>query len=120
MDLSVVVPAFNEEARLGPTLDAVTRYLSEEQGRWGVWEIVVADDGSTDNTQDLVTAREDPRIQLVSHPRNRGKGNALRLGVAATRGRRVLVTDADLASPIEELERLDKAFSEGGTAAIGS
>ncbi|MGY6024187.1 glycosyltransferase [Streptomyces spinosirectus] len=120
VDLSVVIPAFDEEQRLGPTLDAVTGYLGESEGRWGEWEIVVADDGSTDGTRALVTDRRDPRIQLVTSPRNRGKGSALRLGVAASRGRRVLVTDADLASPIEELERLDKALSEGNAAAVGS
>ncbi|MET9912079.1 dolichyl-phosphate beta-glucosyltransferase [Streptomyces sp. NPDC006476] len=120
VNLSVVIPAFNEELRLGPTLDAVTGYLRDNEGRWGTWEVVVADDGSTDGTGALVTARQDPRIQLVTSPRNRGKGNALRLGVAATRGRRVLVTDADLAAPIEELEQLDKALGEGGSAAIGS
>ncbi|WTF05821.1 glycosyltransferase family 2 protein [Streptomyces sp. NBC_01613] len=120
VDLSVVIPAFNEEQRLGPTLDAVARYLGDDEGRWGEWEIVVADDGSTDSTRDLVTDRDDSRIQLIAGPRNRGKGNALRLGVAASRGRRVLVTDADLASPIEGLEQLDKALSEGNTAAIGS
>ncbi|MGW1722373.1 dolichyl-phosphate beta-glucosyltransferase [Streptomyces sp. NPDC002306] len=120
VDLSVVVPAYNEEQRLGPTLDAITRYLGEPEGRWGEWEIVVADDGSTDATREIVTARRDPRIQLVAAPRNRGKGHALRLGVAATRGRRVLVTDADLAAPIEELEKLDKALSEGNAAAVGS
>ncbi|MFF4504706.1 dolichyl-phosphate beta-glucosyltransferase [Streptomyces sp. NPDC001401] len=120
VDLSVVIPAFNEEQRLGPTLDAVTRYLGENEGRWGEWEVVVADDGSTDTTRDVVTERRDARIQLVTSPRNRGKGNALRLGVAASRGRRVLVTDADLAAPIEELELLDKALGEGNAAAIGS
>ncbi|GAA3800245.1 hypothetical protein GCM10022403_038180 [Streptomyces coacervatus] len=120
VDLSVVIPAFDEEERLGPTLDAVTGYLRENEGRWGEWEVVVADDGSTDTTRDVVTGRRDPRIQLVTSPRNRGKGNALRLGVAASRGRRVLVTDADLAAPIEELEHLDKAIGEGNAAAIGS
>ncbi|MFI6659924.1 dolichyl-phosphate beta-glucosyltransferase [Streptomyces sp. NPDC050523] len=120
VDLSVVIPAFDEEQRLGPTLDAVTGYLGESEGRWGEWEIVVADDGSTDGTRALVTDRRDPRLRLVTSPRNRGKGSALRLGVAASRGRRVLVTDADLASPIEELERLDKALSEGNAAAVGS
>ncbi|MFB7332446.1 glycosyltransferase [Streptomyces adustus] len=120
VDLTVVVPAYNEERRLGPTLDAITRYLDEPEGRWGEWEVVVADDGSTDATRDIVTARRDPRIQLVASPHNRGKGNALRIGVAASRGRRVLVTDADLAAPIEELEKLGKALGEGNAAAVGS
>ncbi|MHB9860148.1 dolichyl-phosphate beta-glucosyltransferase [Streptomyces sp. YIM S03343] len=120
VDLSVVVPAYNEQERLGPTLDAITGYLRESESRWTSWEIVVADDGSTDGTREVVTARRDPRVQLVTSPRNRGKGSALRLGVAATRGRRVLVTDADLAAPIEELEHLDKELEQGGAAAIGS
>ncbi|MET7679124.1 dolichyl-phosphate beta-glucosyltransferase [Streptomyces sp. NPDC005423] len=120
VDLSVVVPAFNEERRLGPTLDAITAYLHANEGRFGAWEVVVADDGSTDGTRDVVTARDDARVHLVTSPRNRGKGHALRLGVAASRGGRVLVTDADLAAPIEELEKLDKALGEGHTAAIGS
>ncbi|WP_128802496.1 MULTISPECIES: dolichyl-phosphate beta-glucosyltransferase [unclassified Streptomyces] len=120
VDLSVVIPAYNEEQRLGPTLDAVTGYLDDNEGRWGEWEVVVADDGSTDATPTLVTDRDDDRIQLVTGPRNRGKGHAMRMGVAASRGRLVLVTDADLAAPIEELEKLDKALSEGNAAAIGS
>ncbi|WP_316760342.1 dolichyl-phosphate beta-glucosyltransferase [Streptomyces herbicida] len=119
VDLSVVVPAYNEEERLGPTLEAVTAYLSDNQGRWGEWEVIVADDGSTDGTRQT-PALAHPRVRLVTSDRNRGKGSALRLGVAASRGHRVLVTDADLAAPIEELERLDKALSEGHAAAIGS
>ena len=120
VDLTVVIPAFNEEQRLGPTLDAVIRYLRENEGRWGEWEVVVADDGSTDTTRDVVTGLKEPRVRLVTSAHHHGKGNALRLGVAASRGRRVLVTDADLAAPIEELEQLDKALGEGNAAAIGS
>ncbi|GAA2884999.1 dolichyl-phosphate beta-glucosyltransferase [Streptomyces mexicanus] len=120
VELSVVIPAYNEEHRLGPTLDAVTAYLRDHEDRFGTWEVVVADDGSTDGTGALVTARRDGRVRLVAADRNRGKGHALRLGVLATRGRRVLVTDADLAAPIEELDLLDKALGEGNAAAIGS
>ncbi|RPE42021.1 dolichyl-phosphate beta-glucosyltransferase [Streptomyces sp. Ag109_O5-1] len=119
VDLSVVIPAYNEEERLGPTLDAVTRYLADNESRFGSWEVIVSDDGSTDGTRE-VAALQHPRVRLVAADRNRGKGNALRLGVAASSGGRVLVTDADLAAPIEELERLDKALSEGSAAAIGS
>ncbi|MFD8813422.1 dolichyl-phosphate beta-glucosyltransferase [Streptomyces sp. NPDC059627] len=119
VDLSVVIPAYNEEGRLGPTLDAVTRYLADNESRFGSWEVIVSDDGSTDGTRE-VAALQHPQVRLVAADRNRGKGNALRLGVAATAGSRVLVTDADLAAPIEELERLDKALSEGSAAAIGS
>ncbi|GAA3040562.1 dolichyl-phosphate beta-glucosyltransferase [Streptomyces glomeratus] len=122
VDLSVVVPAYNEEERLGPTLDAIAGYLRDNESRVGTWEVVVVDDGSTDGTRDVATAASarDRRVQLVTSPRNRGKGHALRLGVLASSGRRVLVTDADLAAPIEQLEALDKALAEGYSAALGS
>lgn len=116
-DLTVVIPAYNEEHRLGPTLDAVTAHLTGSEPR--PWEVVVVDDGSTDGTRS-VPALGHPRVRLVGSSRHRGKGHALRLGVAASRGRRVLVTDADLSAPIEELGRLDKALAEGAHAAIAS
>ncbi|WP_374991278.1 dolichyl-phosphate beta-glucosyltransferase [Streptomyces sp. LHD-70] len=119
-ELSVVVPAYNEELRLGPSLDAVRRYLAE--GPWESWEIVVVDDGSGDRTRAIAeeAAAADARIQVVAYDRNRGKGYALRQGVAHTRGRRVLVTDADLATPVEELEHLEKELGGGCAAAVGS
>lgn len=123
MDLSVVVPAYNEEGRLRPTLDAICAHLRAEPGRWGDWELIVVDDGSTDATAQIAkeAAADEPRIQLVSGDGNRGKGSALRLGVLASYGRRVLITDADLATPIEELDLLDKQLAaEDSAAAIGS
>ncbi|MFC4610644.1 dolichyl-phosphate beta-glucosyltransferase [Streptomyces maoxianensis] len=123
VDLSVVVPAYNEEDRLGPTLDAICAHLRGEPGRWGEWELIVVDDGSTDGTAKIAkdASAEEPRIQIVSGDGNHGKGSALRLGVLASYGRRVLITDADLATPIEELDRLDKQLAaEDSAAAIGS
>ncbi|NUK75041.1 glycosyltransferase family 2 protein [Streptomyces lunaelactis] len=123
VDLTVVVPAYNEEARLRPTLDAICAHLRTEPGRWGSWELIVVDDGSTDATAKIAreAAAEEPRIHLVAGDGNRGKGSALRLGVLASYGRRVLITDADLATPIEELDRLDKQLAaEDSAAAIGS
>lgn len=121
VDLSVVVPAYNEEGRLGPTLDAVRAYLDSEAGP-GTWELLVVDDGSSDGTARIArdTAAADPRVRLVSSTENRGKGHALRLGVAASKGVRVLVTDADLATPIEELARLTEQMEAGYGAAVGS
>ncbi|MEU6765295.1 dolichyl-phosphate beta-glucosyltransferase [Streptomyces sp. NPDC046853] len=125
VDLTVVVPAYNEERRLAPTLDAIRAYLDDgyaEGGERPRWELIVVDDGSTDGTLDIAADAEaaDSRVQLIHSDRNRGKGHALRLGVLASRGDRVLITDADLATPIEELECLDKALTDGHTAAIGS
>ncbi|MFI1394173.1 dolichyl-phosphate beta-glucosyltransferase [Streptomyces sp. NPDC020681] len=123
VDLSVVVPAYNEESRLRPTLDAICAHLRADPGRWGDWELIVVDDGSTDSTAKIAkeAAAEEPRIHLVGGEDNRGKGNALRRGVLASYGRRVLITDADLATPIEELDRLDKQLAaEDSAAAIGS
>ncbi|MGW3623820.1 dolichyl-phosphate beta-glucosyltransferase [Streptomyces sp. NPDC000880] len=123
VDLSVVVPAYNEEERLGPTLDAICAHLRGEPGRWGDWELIVVDDGSTDGTAKIAkeAASGEPRIQVLSGDGNHGKGSALRLGVLASYGRLVLITDADLATPIEELDRLDKQLAaEDSAAAIGS
>ncbi|MEU6992860.1 dolichyl-phosphate beta-glucosyltransferase [Streptomyces sp. NPDC046465] len=120
VDLTVVVPAYNEERRLGPTLDAIRAHL--ELTDRGAWELIVVDDGSTDRTAEIAeeASAADPRVLLLRGDRNRGKGHALREGVLASYGRRVLITDADLAAPIEELDHLDKALTDGHAAAIGS
>ncbi|MER5768036.1 dolichyl-phosphate beta-glucosyltransferase [Streptomyces sp. NPDC001985] len=124
-DLSVVIPAYNEESRLRPTLDAIRAYLRADPERWGEWELIVVDDGSTDATAKVAreAAAEEPRIHVIAAEggANRGKGDALRRGVLASYGHRVLVTDADLATPIEDLDRLDRRLADGETAAaIGS
>ncbi|MFD6990905.1 glycosyltransferase [Streptomyces sp. NPDC059943] len=109
VDLTVVVPAYNEERRLRPTLDAICAHLRADPDRWGDWELIVVDDGSTDGTAAVAAeaASDEPRIHVLTSDENRGKGYALRQGVLASYGRRVLVTDADLATPIEELDALD-------------
>ncbi|MGI5338837.1 dolichyl-phosphate beta-glucosyltransferase [Streptomyces sp. CA-181903] len=118
--LSVVVPAYNEEDRLAPSLKAIRAHLDAEGP--DSWELIVVDDGSTDGTADVVraAAAEDPRVRLLGSPANRGKGHAVRTGVLASRGRRVLVTDADLAAPIAELPLLTARLDEGAAAAVGS
>jgi dolichyl-phosphate beta-glucosyltransferase len=111
--LSIVIPAYNEEARVGGTLDAIVAYLDR---RGEDYEIIVADDGSRDTTADVVNRRAavNRRIRLHSLPVNRGKGAAVREGVLASRGDQVLFCDADLATPIEELERLREAMRLAG------
>lgn len=117
--LSVVIPAYNEARRIPPTLERVLAYLG---GRAEAAEVVVVDDGSTDGTAARVrsAAAARPEVRLVRLPRNAGKGAALRAGVAASRGRRVLVTDADLSTPIEDLPRLEDALDRGADIAVGS
>ncbi|MFF0445877.1 glycosyltransferase [Streptomyces sp. NPDC004609] len=121
--LSVVLPAYNEEARLRPTLDAIRAHLLADPGRWGEWEMIVVDDGSTDGTARIAreAAAADPRVRLITSPVNRGKGHALRQGVLASRGRQVLLSDADLATPIDELDHLHQRLAaDGAGAVIGS
>lgn len=119
--VSVVIPAYNEASRIERTLDRTVTFL---EARDEAWELVVADDGSRDETamivQRYIRAHGDARVRLVALPENRGKGAALRAGVAATRGARVLLMDADLATPIEELETLSRALDEGFKVATGS
>jgi dolichyl-phosphate beta-glucosyltransferase len=117
--LSIVIPAFNETARLPGTLRDVTTYLDDT----GVHaEVIVVDDGSRDATSTVVRAAiaQDPRIRLIRLPRNRGKGYAVRVGVLSAVGRHVLFSDADGATPLSEVERLIAALKRGADIAIGS
>ncbi len=114
--ISIVVPAYNEAGRLPSTLDALVRYL--DAGRFGFSEIVVVDDGSTDDT---AAAAARPGIRLLRNPGNRGKGYSVRHGMLEARGEWILFTDADLSAPIEELSKLAEAARAGqARVAIGS
>lgn len=119
-ETTIVIAAYNEEQRLPDTLVKIQSYLAATEHHA---EIVVVDDGSTDSTAALVQALSEqiPGLRLISYPRNRGKGYALRKGVLSSRGKVVLVTDADLSTPIEELETLrPHLHSHGHHIAIGS
>jgi len=117
--LSVVVPSFQEERRLGPTLDRLHAYLAS---RGQAFEILVVDDGSTDRTGDVAqgAATRWSEVRLLPLGRNRGKGAAVRAGVLDAKGDPILVTDADLSTPIEELEKLQARLEAGADIAIGS
>lgn len=119
MDLSVVVPVYDERDRLPSTLAALRAHLDTGPYRW---ELIVVDDGSADGGTAVVAraAARDPRVRLLRSPSNRGKGHAVRTGVAASRGALVLFTDADLATPLDELPRLHAALTDGAAAAIAS
>ena len=119
--LSIVIPAYNEERRLPEAIGKLERFLADSQ--WDSVEILVVDDGSKDGTARLVEdlAARMPAFRLVKNPGNRGKGYAVKNGVLHSKGDWVLVTDADLSSPIEELEKLTAAVRKvGADIAIGS
>ena len=105
----MVIPAFNEAQRLPATLQKIVAYLSQSPIDY---EIVVVDDGSQDDTVEVATEQTDNGVRVLRLERNRGKGAALRRGVLATTGRTVLLCDADLSTPIEELERLREQLDE--------
>jgi len=114
--LSVVLPAFNEAARLGPTLDRLREFARTLEG--GA-EIIVVDDGSSDGTGDLAARPGFRGIRWLRLERNRGKGAALRAGVLASVGAEVLLCDADLSTPIEEYFRLRPHLEVAGVV-LGS
>lgn len=119
LNYSIVIPAFNEGARLGATLDKVLSYIA----RHGCdAEVIVVNDGSRDNTAEIVRelAVNNPMLRLVENPGNRGKGYSVRNGMLHALGRVVVFSDADLSSPIEEVPKLLQAISQGADIAIGS
>jgi dolichyl-phosphate beta-glucosyltransferase len=117
--LSVVVPSFNEEQRLPRTIEAIEQYLA---GKGIPYELILVDDGSVDGTRAIMerAAERNPLVRVEAHRHNRGKGRAIATGVAVARGAEILVTDADLSTPIEELEKLQAALDNGAGVAIGS
>jgi dolichyl-phosphate beta-glucosyltransferase len=117
--LAVVVPAYNEHDRIGPTLDRLHEYLS---GQNYSWKVVVVNDGSKDDTAQIVTdfAQTHPNFELLDSQPNHGKGFVVRKGMLETDAEWLLFSDADLAAPIEEVEKLWKAVEGGTPIAIGS
>lgn len=116
---SIIIPAFNEAARIGTALDRVLACVKERG--WDA-EVLVVDDGSTDNTAAIVEERmhESPELSLIRNRSNRGKGYSVRNGLLQAKGEIVMFTDADLSAPIEEAERLFDAIRNGADVALGS
>lgn len=119
VDISIVIPVYNEIKRLPPTLEKVQEFLN---ANFSSWEIIVSDDGSRDGTvRDLEP--KFPKVRFLRAYHNRGKGAAVRRGMLAAKGRRVLFSDADLSTPIHELlpmlERMDSENCDGVIASRG-
>jgi len=121
-ELSIIIPAYNEETRLPRAFARVREYLASRGMLSGEAEIIVVDDGSTDATARVAGewTSQLPSLRLVSNGRNRGKGYSVRQGMLAARGRVALFTDADLSAPIEEADKLFGALKAGNEVAIGS
>jgi dolichyl-phosphate beta-glucosyltransferase len=121
-DLSIIIPAYNEGQRLGRGLSRIREYFADQPVGIAGIEIIVVDDGSTDDTAQIAQqwARAIPSLRLVSNGKNRGKGFSVRHGILEARGRVAIFTDADLSSPIEESAKLLTAIQAGNDVAIGS
>jgi|SRR5579872_6513102 len=114
--LSIVIPAYNEAERIVNSLEAIQNFV---RGKGFPVEIIVVDDGSTDNTADIAAARNG--IRLLPNGYNRGKGYSVRRGVLEARGELILFTDADLSAPIEETDKLLAAMElSHADAVVGS
>lgn len=117
--LSVVIPAYNEEGRLAATVSRIVEYAGSNFDRY---EVLVVDDGSTDGTAGL--ARElsigRPELSVIRNEENRGKGYSVRRGMLSAGGDLLLLSDADLSTPIEEMDKLLRYIDEGYDVAIGS
>lgn len=115
--LSIVIPAYNEELRIVPTIGAIASHVSSMGFDW---ELVIADDGSRDQTPQLVEELGFVNLNLMRAEKNGGKGSAVRRGLLAARGKLVLFADADNSTPIEELSKLIAAIEQGNDIAVGS
>jgi glycosyltransferase involved in cell wall biosynthesis len=116
---SIVIPAYNEGARIPATLQSVVSCIRERG--WAA-EVIVVNDGSTDRTAEIVRdfAKTAPEVRLLENAGNRGKGYSVRAGLLQAQGDVVMFTDADLSAPIDEAERLFTAIAGGADIAIGS
>ncbi len=121
LNLSVVIPVYNEERNVAEAVRRVQAYFAAKPIEG---ELIIVSDGSTDKTnaimQDLVKSQAMGSLLFLCLEKNTGKGAAARKGVLASRAQYVLVTDADLSTPIKEIDKLIRALEEGNDIAIGS
>lgn len=118
--ISIIIPAYNEEKRILPTLKEIYDYLSRQDY---TYEIIIVDDGSSDNTVQLVKdfiGHNNKGINILMNGENRGKGFSVKRGMLAAKGELIFFTDADLSTPIEEIERCLPYFLNNYDVVIGS
>lgn len=116
--LSIIIPAYNEEVRLAKTLPVLKEFLERQEYSW---EVVLVDDGSADRTSEVLQQFFSPEEgRSFKHTPNRGKGYAIRRGVAEARGEILLFSDADFSTPIDEFPKLYQHIQNGFDIAIGS
>ena len=115
--LSIVIPAYNEAVRIVPTIGAIASYVCSLDFPW---ELLIADDGSRDDTVALCQELELANLHVLIAPQNGGKGSAVRRGMLAAKGKVILFADADNSTPIEELSGMLKKLDEGYDVVIGS
>jgi len=117
LDLTIVMPAYNESSRIGDSVLQIRDYF---KGRPERWELIVVNDGSKDNTKEVAEAlqREVPQMRLINFDQNGGKGRAVREGVLVSQGEFILIADADLSAAMSEYDRLWQALSKNGEAGV--
>jgi len=118
-NFTIVIPAYNEAGRIGKTVEQVRRYFDASGLNWS---LLLVDDGSSDGTGDLVKSilSEPGRLEVVRHPRNLGKGAAVRTGLMKAQGDFILFMDADSSTEIEEFSKFRPLADEGVDVIIGS
>ncbi len=109
MDISIIIPAYNEAKRISPTIQEILEYFTS---RKQTFEVLIVNDGSQDDTDTVVKkiSKDNDALKLINLEKNKGKGNAVREGVLVAQGDLILITDADGSSPINEIERLKKVL----------
>lgn len=117
--ISIIIPAFNEAKRIIPVIYKASNYMTP---RYNTFEIIIVDDGSSDETSSVVSSitEELKHVHLIKIATNKGKGFAVKTGVLASNGNLLLYCDADLSTPIEEIEKLLLWIERGYDIAFGS
>lgn len=117
--LSVIIPAYNEERRIGKTLREIEKYLSRQNYNW---EIIVVNDGSKDKTAEIVKKlfSEIKNLRLIDNKENRGKGAVVKQGMLEAKGKYRLFTDADNSTSIDHIEKMWPEFEKGAEIVIGT